>query len=368
MSMILDRYISREILRTLLGVAIVLYLIFLSNKLVRYLADVASGDLPGSYLFIILGLVSLRYLIILTPLALFISILLLFGRLYRDHEMASMSACGIGTGRLYHPVFNIAVPLSILIGVLSFYVVPWASSLEANLGKQFAKNLEFTGISAGKFHISGNRIIYLEEMSDDNTRMRNVFIQTKYNDRDILMVAEKAHLEVDDKTDERLLVLENGSRYEGIPGETDFRQLKFSRHSLLVAPTKKKVAHSSVESMTTLALLQSGTREAWAELQWRAAIPLSVLILAFLAVPLAKINPRQGQFGKLFWGILLYVIYVNLIAVSKAWMVKEKLPLVVGMSWVHALIVLVTLLILLKQYGWHWIKHSWLKKLSGKVA
>jgi len=365
MSSILDRYISSELLKTLMGVSIVLYLIFLSNKLVRYLADVASGDLPGSYLLIVIALVSLRYLIILTPLAFYISILLLFGRLYRDHEMASLAACGIGTGRLYRPVFKVAIPLSILIAILSFYVVPWAAQIEGDLTKLFAKNLEFTGISPGKFHISGNRIIYLEGMSEDNTSMRNVFIQTKYKDRDIVMVAEKAHLEVDAKTDDRLLVLENGSRYEGHPGETEFRQLNFSRHSLLVAPSKNKITHSSVEAMSTIELLKSGSRAAWAELQWRAAIPLSMLILAFLALPLSKINPRQGQFGKLFLGILLYVVYVNLIAVSKAWMIKEKLPLAVGMTWVHVVIVCVALGILVHQNGWVWIKSFWFGK-SGR--
>lgn len=360
MNSILDRYISREVLKTLLGVSIVLYLIFLSSKLVNYLADVASGSLPGSYLLIMIALVSLRYLIILTPLAFYISILLLFGRLYRDHEMASLASCGIGTGRLYRPIFKIAVPLSVLIAALSFYVVPWASEIEGDLTKLFAKNLEFTGISPGKFHVSGNRIIYLEEMSEDNTSMRNVFIQTTHDGRDILMVAEKAHLEIDAKTDERLLVLENGSRYEGHPGETEFRQLKFSRHSLLVSSSKKIALPSSVEAMSTAALFTSGSRAAWAELQWRAAIPLSILVLAFLALPLSKINPRQGQFGKLFLGILLYVVYVNLIAVSKAWIVKEKLSLFVGMTWVHVFIICITMLILVHQHGWGWVKTSWL--------
>ncbi|NOY66917.1 MAG: LPS export ABC transporter permease LptF [Gammaproteobacteria bacterium] len=368
MSVIIDRYIGRELLKTLIGVSIVLYFIFLSNKLVRYLAEVASGELPGSYLLIILGLASMRYLVIFTPLAFYISILLLFGRLYRDHEMASLSACGIGMGRLYRPVFNVAIPLTILIAVLSFYVVPWASSVQGDLSKLFARNLEFTGISPGKFHASGNRIIYLEKMSEDKTNMEKVFIKVKYDDREILMMAEKAYLEVDPNTDERLLVMINGSRYEGMPGESDFKQLKFSRHAMRVAPSKKKVAYTSVESLSTMALIQSGTIKAWAELQWRAAIPLSTLVLAFLAVPLSKINPRQGQFGKLFSGILLYIVYVNLIAVSKAWMVKETLSLSVGMTWVHLLVILLTLIILLREHGWFWVRRLWFSRLRNKTV
>ncbi len=358
MSSVLDRYINRELLRTLIGVAIVLYLIFLSNKVVRFLGDVASGELPGSYLLILTALVSIRYLIILTPLAFYISILMFFGRLYRDHEMASLAACGVGTGRLYRPIFMIAIPLSIMIAILSFYLVPWAASYEAVLARQFAKNMEFTGISPGKFHVSGERIIYLEAMSPDRTEMRNVFIQTKYKERSIMMVAETAHMEVDADTEERLLVLVNGSRYEGDPGETDYRQMNFSRHSLRVASSKKTISPSSTEAMTTLELINLGSLKAWAELQWRLAIPLSILMLAFLAVPLSRINPRQGQFGKLFVGILVYVVYINMIAVSKSWVVSEKIPLYIGISWVHGLMFLLTLLVLLKQFGWQWARRT----------
>ena len=356
MSSILDRYVSGEALKTLAGVAIVLYLIFLSNKVVRYLGEVASGELPGSYLFILIALVSIRYLIILTPLAFYIAILLLFGRLYRDHEMVSLASCGVGAGRLYRPVFQVAIPMSIAIAILSFYVVPWAASYEANLIREFSKNLEFTGISPGKIHVSGDRIIYLEEMSDDRTEMRNVFIQATYKERDILMVADKAHMEVDAQTNERLLVLVNGSRYEGNPGETDFRQMRFSRHSMRVASSSKQVTTSSVEAMASKDLFFDGSLDALAEFQWRLAIPLSILLLAFLAVPLSRINPRHGQFGKLFAGILIYVVYINLIAISKAWIIQEKIPLFIGLSWVHVLLFIVALLILLKQYGWYWAR------------
>jgi len=358
MSSVLDRYINRELLRTLAGVAIVLYLIFLSNMVVRFLGDVASGEMPGSYLLILIALVSIRYLIILTPLAFYISILLFFGRLYRDHEMVSLTACGVSTGRLYRPIFMIAIPLSIMIAVLSFYLVPWAASYEATLARLFAKSMEFTGISPGKFHVSGDRIIYLEAMSPDRTEMRNVFIQTKYKGRPIVMVAEKAHMEVDADTEDRLLVLVNGSRYEGDPGETDYRQMNFSKHSLQVASAKKGISPSSVEAMSTLDLIKLGSLTAWAELQWRLAIPISILMLAFLAVPLSKINPRQGQFGKLFIGILVYVVYVNMIAIARAWVVSEKIPLVIGISWVHGLMFLLTLLVLLKQFGWRWARQS----------
>lgn len=362
MNSVLDRYIKSELLKTLSGVAIVLYLIFLSNQVVRYLGDVASGELPGTYLLILTVLASIRYLIILTPLAFYLSILLFFGRLYRDHEMASLAACGVGSGRLYRPIFRIAVPLAVVIAFLSFYLVPWAVNYEAKLENRLAKTMEFTGISPGKFHSIGSRIIYLESISIDRTEMQNVFIMTQYKNRPIIMVAEKAYMEIDNDVADKMLVLLNGSRYEGKPGTTEYRQMNFTKHSIRVAASTNKTGPSSVEARTTLDLLSDRSTDAWAELQWRLAIPLSILILAFLAVPLSRINPRQGQFGKLFVGVLIYVLYVNLIAVSRAWTISEKLPLYVGINWVHIVILLLTLLILYRQHGWFWTK----KVLMGK--
>jgi len=351
MHSILDRYIRAELLRTLGGVSIVLYLIFLSNRLVAYLGDVASGEIPGSYLFVFIGLASIRYLIILAPLAFYIAVLLLLGRLYRDHEMAALSACGVGTGRIYRPVFFTAVPLAILIAILSFYVVPHVADIEYHLEKGFEKNMEFTGISPGKFHQNKDYLVYLESLSDDKTRMENVLIQSQKSGRNVLIVAEAAYMQLEADTGNRLLVLLNGARYEGVPGQTDFQHLAFARHSLLLAVSKEKIRKTDTDSMFSVDLFKMNSAVGWAELQWRAAIPVSIILLALLAVPLAKIPPRKGQFGRLFVGVLIYVLYVNLLAVSKAWMAKEKIAPVIGLNWVHMLILLLALFMLARQYG-----------------
>ena len=364
MRLILDRYIRGELLRTLGGVTIVLYLIFLSNRLVAYLGDVASGSIPGSYLFVFIGLASVRYLIILAPLAFYIAVLLLLGRLYRDHEMAALSACGVGTRKIYRPVFFTAVPLSILIAVLSFYVVPHVADIEYQLRKGFEKNLEFTGISPGKFHQNKDYIVYLESLSEDQTRMENVFIQSQKSGRNVLIIAETAYMQLEPDTGNRLLVLVNGARYEGVPGQTDFKYLSFARHSLLLAVSKDQVRKTDTYSMLSMDLVKMNSAASWAELQWRAAIPLSILLLALLAVPLAKIPPRKGQFGRLFVGVLIYVLYVNLLAVSKAWIAKEKISPEIGLNWVHLLILILAIFMLARQFGFRRIKAMLIRRVE----
>ena len=94
---IFDRYLLKEVIVGWLAVSIVLCLILISNRLVRFLADAASGDIAANVIFRLLGLKMLWYMVHIVPFALALGVVLGLGRLYRDNEMAVMSACGVGT-------------------------------------------------------------------------------------------------------------------------------------------------------------------------------------------------------------------------------------------------------------------------------
>jgi len=81
-----------------------------------------------------------------------------------------------------------------------------------------------------------------------------------------------------------------------------------------------------------------------AELQWRLSLILIIPILCLLAVPLSKVNPRQGRFAKLAPAVLLYIIYFALLLASRDWLADGLLPAVVGLWWVHAVFLALGLL------------------------
>ena len=354
---LIDRYVIREVLKTLIGVSIVLFLIFMSNRIVRYLAQVASGDLPSNILFSLIGLTSIQYMILMLPLSIYIAILLLLGRFYKDQEMAAMNSCGIGTLHLYRPIFWISGPLAILVALMTFYVIPWTSQIEVDLLKGARKNLVFTGISAGQFRESqgGKRIIYVEEMSDDHIHMRNIFVRILDGKHPVMVTAEQGKMEIDPETGNRLLVLTRGARYEGEPGIDEYKRIEFERHSLVIKPPSDNVDEARRLAITTQALIAASGPEELAELQWRLGIPISVLVLSLLGVPLARVKPRQGQYGKLFTALLVYILYVNLLALAKSWIARDIIPASLGMWWVHLLMLGLTLLVLIRQYGWQWL-------------
>lgn len=85
------------------------------------------------------------------PVALFMSVLMVMGRMYRDHEMAAVASAGGGAVTIYRAVFLLVIPLSIIATVLSLYVSPWAESRADKLIQHDEESAELRGIAAGKF-------------------------------------------------------------------------------------------------------------------------------------------------------------------------------------------------------------------------
>lgn len=354
---ILDRYLAREVTQTLFGVAIVLLSIFLSRLLVGYLAEAAAGEIPSDIILTLIALKSIKYLTLILPLSLFLAILLVQGRMYRDIEMVAITACGVGIMRLYRPILAITMVLLILLTALSLYALPWTEQTEDRILAEAEKNLEVTGIEAGRFRegTTGERIIYVEEISEDRSQMRNLFIQTSVRERTVLLSSERGRLELNTNTNDRYLVMLDGYRYEGTPGEADYKAIRFREHRLLIKPNAVTSAEQRRNALSSTELWGSSDPAYNAELQWRISMPLSALTLALLAMPLGKVDPRKGRYGKLFVAILIYILYVNLLAVAQSWTIKGEIPTALGLWWVHGIILLLVAIMLVKRHGLHWV-------------
>jgi len=350
---IIDRNLLREITVTMLAVMLVLMVILLSNRLVHYLADVATGGLTGNALFVLLGMKAVKYLILLIPVALFISILMVLGRMHRDSELIAMAACGLAPTHVYKAVFVLAIPLALLLGWMSLVAVPQISQLESEMLRQAQRDLELGGITAGQFRQNKKkgRVVYVENL-DEQGRLENVFIRMQLNSRSVLLSSLRGELEENTETGERLLTLIDGYRYDGVPGQAGYKVMQFNRHSVQLSAPKLEQRRQRRAEKTTSALWASDTLFDRAELQWRIATPVSLLILALLAPAMSRLRPRSDSFTTLVFGILLFIVYLNLMALGKTWVGRSVLPVPIGMNWVHGLFSLLSLILMMRQYGY----------------
>ena len=358
MGSIIDRYLVREVVLTWLAVSLVLWLILVSARLSRYLAQAAAGELPGAAVFRLLGLKSVEFLVFIMPLALFLGVMLGLGRLYKDSEMAALAACGVGTARLYRPLMALALVAALALGWAALYLVPHTAALGYEVRVQAQQTADISGIGAGRFkEIRGGAVVfYVESISRDRSTMQKVFVHARGEEVDRVIVADSAYQTWDPETGDRFLVLVDGKRYEGRPGQADFRVLEFRQHGVLLEPGaasgfRKEDATPSHE------LWASSDRRQQAELQWRLSVPLAALALVFMAVPLCRTTPRQGRYGRLAVGVLAFIVYYNLMGTARVWLEQGVLPPAIGIWWVHVLPVLLGVLLL----QWPRLRRRWVR-------
>jgi lipopolysaccharide export system permease protein len=356
----------RETLLALFAVSGVLYVIYVSNRLIRFFSDSEAGGLPGAVIPQLLLLKSVSNLMMLLPLAFFIAVLIALGRLYKDNEMLALAACGVGVGRLRRTLLWLAFGFAGIVAALSLYGGPWAEELSYQIQDRLKGGVDVHTIAAGRFRElhGGQMIFYVENMGEDRQILQNVFVQTRRNGILNVVTAARGHQEVVPQTGDRYLILEDGYRYEGQPGDSQFKIIHFAKHGMLleeqeVAPTARKVVASP-----TPALWGNSGRYERAELQWRIAMPLATVLLAALAVPLSRSGPRQGRFAKLFIAVVIYAIYMNFLAVARSWVEQGVITPAFGLWWVHALLLAAILVLMARQAGIPWL----MLRLSGKVS
>lgn len=355
--MIIERYIIKEVLQTLLAVTGVLFLIYVSNRFVRFLAEADSGALPAGMVVELLALKSLNAAVLLLPLALYLSIMLAFGRLYKDSEMTALAACGVGPGRLLKNMLGMGLAAAVVVAGVSLYAGPWAEERSYQLLDRAKARSDISAIAPGNFResSSGDLIVYVERQGEDRQSMNNVFIQSEKKGRQNIIASPSAFQRIDPNTGDRFVVLQNGFRYEGMPGDADFKIIEYKEHAVRVEEKAIEPASRKLAAIPTAVLLASDEPGARAEFQWRIAMPVSVVLLALLAVPLSRSNPRQGRYAKLFAAILIYVIYNNLLGVGRAWLEKGTVPPEAGLWWVHGVLLIGIAVLMVRQTGVRWV-------------
>ncbi|MDX2456856.1 MAG: LPS export ABC transporter permease LptF [Gammaproteobacteria bacterium] len=349
---VFDRYLLKEVINGWLAVTLFLWLILVSNRLVDYLGDAVSGDIPANLIFKLIGLKMVWYLVHVVPFALALGVVLALGRLYRNNEMTVMSACGVGPWNIYKPLLSFGIVIAIILAWLSLYVSPEVQGMSNRLEELAKQQAGLTLLGPGRFNeLQGGRLIfYAERLSADKQNMENLFIvlrnRKKLEKLPQLLTARSAYRKLDDATGDSFLVLVDGYRYEGKPGDANYRIMAFTEYGVRIALPGEPDVQEIQESVPSAALMRSLDPKDIAELQWRLAMPVSVIVLLLLAVPLCKSSPRQGHYGRLVVSILLFFIYYNLLATAKYWVGEGVGPAVIGLWWVPVLPILLMIVLL----------------------
>ena len=347
--MIIFRYLAREVYASTIAVSIILLLILLSGHFAKLLSEAAAGRLDAGVLFSVIGFMSLRFLEIILSLGLFIGILFSYGRLYVESEMTVLSACGISEKTLLAYTVAIAVPVALIVGMISLYLAPVGYKATHKIVAEQRNRTDFETIQAARFNYTrgGRAISYADSVSEDKKMLNNVFMASMNDDsKDVqpeILISSSGETRLDQETGRKYLVLKQGVRYVGEPGQTDYEIIEFDEYlQLLPQPDYRLAKRKETEGMSLLQLFEDPSHEALVAIHWRFSLPVLVVIIAFLAVPLSRTQPRRGRYNKLIPAILVYVFYVFLLQAVRGEAEKGEVS-PVSLWYVHVLFVLIGL-------------------------
>jgi lipopolysaccharide export system permease protein len=344
---ILGRYILREVVTAWLVVTGVLLIILLANQVAGVLERAAVNQYPQGVVLELIGLGALQNLSLLLPFGLLLGVVLAFGRLYHDSEMAAALACGIGPSNIYVPVGLLAVFVTAGLAWLTLGLAPDAYARALSLRNAATRAGQFAPIAAGKFRAfgGGSAVVYAQNVNKDGT-LGNVFVERNRGPVVEVALAQRARHSVSPDGSTHTITLFDGERYEGPPGGAEFRLMHFSEYTIPVQVPMVSDVVKNLEAQPSRALLESTDPNKRAELHWRVAMPVSCVVLTLLAVPLSRLRPRQGRYARVWLAVVIYFLYQNLINIGRSWIARGTLPEIAGLWWTHAVMLLLTLVVI----------------------
>jgi lipopolysaccharide export system permease protein len=349
--MIFKNALRRELSFTTGGVFLVLVTIMVTTLVIRILGYAANGAVNPEDAIVLISLATLGYLAVLLTVSLFVATLIVLVRWYKDSEMIVWFASGLSISNLIRPILQFATPLIIVIALLALFVWPWANRETTLISQRFQQRDDVSMVSAGQFKESARaeRVFFIEELDVDKNEVKNIFVADNKNGRLNIAVASTGFIQ-NSEGGEKSIVLHNGRRYEGQPNQPDFRILEFndyttkirSKEALTPPPRDREKTVSELINDKDPAALDHNR----AELLWRIGLPLMALGLVLIAIPLAYVNPRLGNYTAMFYAVLIYLIYSNLLNLTQNFVAQGKFSVFVGIWPIHLLALLIATILI----------------------
>ena len=351
---ILFRHILREVALAFIGVALVLLVLLVTNQLAFVLGRVADGQVPGSLVLELLRLSVTENSNVILPISLLLGITVALGRLYHDSEMAAAQACGMSPLTVYAAAGLVTLAATLLCGWIAFFAGPEGARRSFEIRTESLRTALVRGLAPGQFRsLGGGAVLYFRDQEADG-RLHGVFFERRLaggsggdDARIELVLADSAQYTLAADGSLASVILHDGQRYEGVAGGGAWRTMRFREQSIPVRSGATAAASNPRPDMqTTRALRASSDGRYVAEYHWRIATVVITLLLGILAVPIARLRPRQGRYGRVIWAVLLYAVYASLLISGRTLLEKGVVPAWLGLWWAHALVALLGLAII----------------------
>ncbi len=334
--MLFHSSIRKELARSFGATLVVLATVVMTMTLIRTVGQASRGLYNPTDVMIVMGYTVLADMPTILSMSLFIAILSVLTRMYKDSEMVIWFGSGHGLASLLKPLFRFAWPILVAILALAFFILPWSFGRIEDLRDRYEKRGDIARIEPGQFQesASGDRVFFIEKNSENKQVGNNVFIATTELGKETITSARSGRIEVIGP--DKFLILENGQRLERTTGKSELTVSEFTRYGARVgADDMSERSYVPSNSLTTLELIKNPTAKHLAELSWRLGLGLAAFNFIVIGLAAAGTNPRVGRSANLGFAFLIFVVYFNFLLLGKSWVESAQVQFTPFMVALH---------------------------------
>jgi lipopolysaccharide export system permease protein len=320
--MLFQSSLRKELARSFGATLVVLITIILTIILIRMLGQAAGGAVNPQDVMLLMAYATLGRLPIILGLSLFIALVSVLSRLYRDSEMVVWFSSGRGLASFVAPMLHFAWPVLLVTAVSALWLWPWTNQMTEELRQRYEQRSDLDRVAPGQFQESsdGSRVFFIDRSSSDKSGT-DIFIVT--TDKNARTITTARSGRIDAVEGSQILTLENGQRLEMLHGEdgqaAPIRLSSFEVYGARISDAGPRGITTSHKLLSTWALITDPTRHNLGELARRLGLMLSVFNLVLLAVAMTSVNPRSGRSSNMILAIFMFLVYNNFITLSQNW-------------------------------------------------
>jgi lipopolysaccharide export system permease protein len=345
--MLFDAGLRRELTRSFAATLVIVLTVVLTMMLIRTLGQAAKGQASPQDVLLLMGHAALANLPLILALSLFVAVVLTLGRMYRSSEMVVWFSSGAPLRRFIRPVASVAAPVIILVAVLALWGWPWVNLQTIQLRERFQQRSDVSRVAPGTFQTSadGQRVFFIDHDKADLTVASNVFILAQVKNGESMTTALRGTIET--VGDDRFITLEKGQRNETNTVTGERTVARFDTYRVLIdAPQVRPSGLLPPKAVDTASLWRDRQPAHDGEMAWRIGLVLAAANLTLLGIGIAHVNLRRMSNWNLLFALLSFIVYFNLLSLSKVWVGSQRLGLAPALVGLHGGVLLVALALL----------------------
>jgi LPS export ABC transporter permease LptG/LPS export ABC transporter permease LptF len=339
---ILSRYILKEVSsHSLLGLLVFTFLLYFPY-LNRLLEIVVQRNMSPSSLVLLFLLPIPGVLVITIPIATLLGVLIGLSRMAADGEVIAARAGGVNVGQFVRPVMLYGALGCAVAMVMSMVFAPAAAWKLMSMENQLKATQLPYEIKPRVFIEQFPKILlYLKDMNPSASQWRGVFVaNTSQPKSPEVTLAQTGYLATKPGGGGYTLHLEHGATQKVEPNNPRaYSVISFSSTDINIpmgraSATMPRIRPAPTQTLPQLTRYIENPRyrhDGLVEINYRLALPLAALALAWMGLPLGLFTRKGGKAVGVMLAILLVFIYYVIMALGRELALQGRLNPEIGL-------------------------------------